>query len=481
MPVDAFSVTDPEVRDTMVRRLLEQRASGGGYADGAVQRVADICGVHRSIVYRWCDKGTARRRSKEAWRLDDSSRAAIIETNGNLDLAHAVQLERAAPVKSRSTFYRAVQREPDTALVPYARAGAPALLSHRVALRKPRQGPNERWELDHGYLPVEVLLRAGDPKPVQMHFTVVVDCDGGDIVALVLSAPPGPNRGTVLSALSLAIERYGVPNVVACDNDLTFTASAVRQVGAMLDFRIGSLPPYTPEGKGSVERAIGTVKTRFCPLQPFYTEGARRKDRTLHGRETSRLDVQALMQRLDVFVDSHNTKVKVPDLGRRTRSDFRAERAGPLRYADAEDLRALTMERMRRNVRHGGGITIDDVAFFAPELHSNVGRTVSVGMRPFDYSQIEVWLDGRWLCTATPTTRLIEEQQEASRRKKAELNRELGRIRRLMNAQRDRYAPITPEESMPRAIGRAAVEPGLPRETRTRDPLGFGSRIGTVE
>ena len=483
MTASGFAITDPEVRDVMVRRLREHQAASGTYEAGAIQQVADICGVHRSAVYRWCKKGTSRRKSREGWMLDDSCRAAIIEANGNVGAAYDLQRDRDAAVKSRPTFYRAVERDPDTALVPYARLGAQGLLARRVALFAPREGPNQRWEIDHAVLPIEVLLKAGDPKSVTMHLTLVVDCDGGDILAQVVSPPPGPNRGDVLCALRLAIENYGIPNVVACDNGMTFTSGAVRQVAAMMDFRLGTLPPFTPEGKGGVESAIKTIKTRFCRLQPFYTKGARRKDRTLYGDESMRLDAETLVARLNKFVEGHNSVVKVRGLGGRTRAASRAERSGALRWASHEDLRTLTLERQTRTVGHDYGITIDDVKFLDDEgvLQSKVGRKVLVGMMPHDYSRIEVWENGRWICTAKPTKQISEAGQEANRRKRAELNRAKGQLRRLAAAQRARYAPLTPDEPKPRQIGRSAIDPGHPRDAKTSDPLGFGKEIGEVE
>ena len=483
MIADGYVVTDLEARDVMIRRLREHHAGSGTYEPGAIQRVADICGVHRSAVYRWCKKGTSRRQPRRGWMLDDGSRAAIIEANGNVGAAYELQRNRGAAVKSRPTFYRGVNRDTDTALVPYARLGAQGLLARRVALFAPREGPNERWEIDHAALPIEVLLKPGNPTSVTMHVTVIVDCDGGDILAQVVSPPPGPNRGDVLCALRIAIENYGIPNVVACDNGLTFTSNAVRQVAAMMDFRLGTLPAYTPEGKGGVESAIKTIKTRFCRLQPFYTKGARRRDRTLYGDEAMRLDAETLVVRLNQFVESHNTVVKVRGLAGRTRAAVRAERAGALRWASHEDLRTLTLERRTRTVGHDHGITIDEVKFVDDDgvLQSRVGRKVQVGMMPHDYSRIEVWENGRWICTAKPTKKISEAAREANRRKRAELNRAQGRLRRLANAQRERYAPLTPDDPKPRQIGRSAIDPGHPRDVRTSDPLGFGKEIGEVE
>jgi putative transposase len=471
---------EAELRDVMVRRLLEQRTASGSFPTGAVQRVADICGVHRSAVYRWCKRGSSRRQRRARWSLDDVTRAAIIEANGYVAGSYELLQDRGAPLKSLATFYRAVRRDPDATLVTYARSGAQGLQSGRVALKTPRQGPNERWEIDHAVLPLEVLLKKGDPRTVRLHITVLIDCDGGDIVGHALSFP-APTRGTVLAVLRQAIERYGIPNVVACDNALTFTARAVRQVAAMLDFRVAPLPPFSPEAKGGVERAIGTIKVKFCARQPFYIEGPRRKDRTLHGIEAARLDAETVSLRLRQFVGEHNTKVKVRHLGGKARAAIRAERSGVIRWAPAEDLRTLTLERTTRVVRKDGGIWIDNVAFFDPALHGNKGRTVRVGMMPGDYSRIEVWLDGKWLCTAAPTRTLTEEERDASRQEKARLNRELGRLRRLANAQRERYAPMTPDQPTPRPIGRWTIEAGTADGTRTKDPLGFGPEIGEVE
>jgi putative transposase len=68
---------------------------------------------------------------------------------------------------------------------------------------------------------------------------------------------------SLLDDLMLAIRRFGIPKRLYTDNGAAFRSNHLRLVAAKLSVALPHTPPYTPRGRGKVERFFRTVREGF--------------------------------------------------------------------------------------------------------------------------------------------------------------------------------------------------------------------------
>ena len=68
---------------------------------------------------------------------------------------------------------------------------------------------------------------------------------------------------SLLDDLMLAIRRFGVPKRLYTDNGAAFRSRHLRLVAAKLGISLPHTPPYTPRGRGKVERFFRSVRDGF--------------------------------------------------------------------------------------------------------------------------------------------------------------------------------------------------------------------------
>jgi hypothetical protein len=68
---------------------------------------------------------------------------------------------------------------------------------------------------------------------------------------------------SLLDDLMLAIRRFGVPKRLYTDNGAAFRSRHLRMVAAKLGISLPHTPPYTPRGRGKVERFFRSVREGF--------------------------------------------------------------------------------------------------------------------------------------------------------------------------------------------------------------------------
>lgn len=115
--------------------------------------------------------------------------------------------------------------------------------------------PNEMWQADVLHGP---KVRGEDGKLVKAYLIGIID----DHSRLI------PHAGFYLSekiedfknCLKKAIEKRGLPRKLYIDNGSCFVALNVEQVAACLGIAIKHTPPYTPQGRGKIERWFRTVR-----------------------------------------------------------------------------------------------------------------------------------------------------------------------------------------------------------------------------
>jgi len=71
------------------------------------------------------------------------------------------------------------------------------------------------------------------------------------------------NTRCLLDDLMLAIRRFGIPKRFYTDNGAAFRSHHLRMIAARLSIALPHTPPYTPRGRGKIERFFRTVREGF--------------------------------------------------------------------------------------------------------------------------------------------------------------------------------------------------------------------------
>lgn len=119
---------------------------------------------------------------------------------------------------------------------------------------------NQIWEIDAS--PADVMLTEG-----RHSIYALIDVWSR---RLLISVSATARTDAALALIRTGLERWGVPEAIRTDNGADFTS--YRFVRAMADLGVEQIiaPPFSPEKKPFVERAIGTFQRDFCrPLPGF--------------------------------------------------------------------------------------------------------------------------------------------------------------------------------------------------------------------
>ena len=120
--------------------------------------------------------------------------------------------------------------------------------------------PNQLWEIDAS--PADVLLTDG-----RYALYAVIDIYSR---RLMVSVTKTPQTVAVLALLRRAILAWGVPEILRTDNGSDFISHAFKRALSGLAIHQDITAPFSPEQKGTVERAIGTVQRGLMPLLPGF-------------------------------------------------------------------------------------------------------------------------------------------------------------------------------------------------------------------
>lgn len=473
---------DSEQRRATVERLRALRTAGT-LRTAHVRLAAEGLHVAERTVWRWL--GTQPVVPATGYVLSEADREAFAYYRGNIA---AVGRARAAvvsglgqvagapvpdflvsgwaraPEVTLRTLQRAFEREYTPAELAAWRIGEEGRRAASVYLTRPATARNVVWEMDHKKLPILVLPPRG--PAVCPWLTSIID--DGTRALLGWAIALTPHTGTVLTALRMALvvdaDRgpFGaVPALVRVDRGLEFAAQAIKDVLAALCVDSHRLPGYQAHRKGKIERIHLTIdQTLLCGL-PGYTEGARDAAGRLYGPlsdsaadRAKAADAAVGPVRIERFVAGrfapwvawYNTERPHSMLGGRTPLQAWNDDATALHRVEATSLRHLLLAGVERTVGKDG-IRFNSLAYVAPELQGRGGQSVHVRFMPHDDRFIEVYLDGKHLCTAYPQGQLSAEQVEAFRVHSREEARRLGTARRRAAARaRAELAPMTGDE-----------------------------------
>ncbi|MBA2897740.1 putative transposase [Nonomuraea soli] len=519
---------DRERRAATLARLTALRAAGH-LSTEHVRLAASGLAVTERTIWRWLDQpaqDAPRRPGRAPYELSVADREAFAYFRGNIAAVHRARSAVTAPLPppaehavgvaetaggvvvpdflrqgwagARPLALRTLQEAFARQLTPAERAawrtGEDGRRQASVYLTRPRSPRNHTWEADHKQLPIVVLPPRG--PALKPWLTTVVD--DGTRALLGWAIAVTPHTGTVLTAFHMAlvydVERgpFGaVPALVRIDRGLEFAAGAVYDVLAALcvdRHRLPSRKAYRKAyRKGKVERIHRTIDETLLRGLPGFTGGPRDAAGKLYGPIDDRYAARAAahddsdpglaqpmrIERLaSTFADWarwYNTTRPHRMLDGRTPLQAWESDTGPLHRVEADKLRHLLLAATTRVIAKDG-IHFNNLAYIAPELQGRGGQRVEIRHMPHDDRFVEVYLDGRHLCTAHPAERLTPEQAEAFRAHTRAEARRLGQERRRATARaRAELVPLT-ETSAGGPPAEARILP--PATCRSRPGLG---------
>ena len=167
----------------------------------------------------------------------------------------------APPVRTFQHFLKAL-KESQGALL--AKITNPDAFKSRFRLSGTNSHPvsrlNELWQIDAS--PADALCVDG-----RHALYVCIDIFSRRLIVEVTRTP---RAEAVALLMRRAILAWGVPERVKTDNGSDFRAKATQRLFASLRIEAEASAPFSPEQKGHVERAIGTLQRDLMPLLPGF-------------------------------------------------------------------------------------------------------------------------------------------------------------------------------------------------------------------
>lgn len=230
--------------------------------------------------------------------------------------------------------------------------------------------PNEIWQSDvmHGpYVKV-------DGKAKKSYLIAIID----DHSRLIIHAQfyLAETRENFLDCLRQGIMARGLPQKLYIDNGSCFKALHLEQVTAQLGIGISHSRPYTPQGRGKIERWFKFVRDNFISVLKSNPSNA------------DKLDI--LCTHFSEWVDGYNNRVH----GTTKQTPYDRYRAGLecVRPAPAHLLDYFRQIEFRR-VKKDRTVRLMGFMFEAPV--GLIDRQVELRFHPEDLSQVEVFFQNK--------------------------------------------------------------------------------------
>jgi len=189
---------------------------------------------------------------------------------------------------------------------------------------------------------------------------------------------------TLENTFKIAMLKRGLPEVIYVDNGKVYHARRLDAVCAALGIRKISCQPYSPEGKGKVERFFRTVR------EDFFEEPEISKIQTLP--EINKL----FWAWLEVdYQQRVHSSIGVAPLQR-----WRDHIGNYLRTVGEKELVELFLWQVNRTVNKVGLVSVQGIEFEVETMLHN--RKVEVRYNPFDLSCVHVYYQGRFFQKARP-------------------------------------------------------------------------------
>ena len=189
------------------------------------------------------------------------------------------------------------------------------------------------------------------------------------------------SEGTVafLPVLEQALRKRGLPKRLYVDNGAAFRSRHLALVCAKLGITLIHARPYSPQGKGKMERWFRTVRMQLMP--------------TIEA--SAPLSLEAMNRALRAWVEGEYHHAPHRGLGKETPADRWARLSADVKMPDA-DVGACFLFEQKRKVARDRTVTLDGVAFEVDV--ALVGHTVALRFDPSrapERRTVEVWHDGK--------------------------------------------------------------------------------------
>lgn len=262
--------------------------------------------------------------------------------------------------------------------------------SARVA--RPADRLNQLWQIDAS--PADVLCTDG-----RHSIYVCVDILSRRLIGLVSKTARSSAVGLTLRKAILA---WGVPERIKTDLGSDFVSHETRRLLVNLGIEHDPTAAFSPEQKGHVERAIGTMQRDLMRTLPGFVGHSVAERKVIEGRKSFArrlgqdaedlfevaLSAAELQQRLDDWCADIYGRRAHEGLGRRTPFDVAASAPGAIRQVDAAAL-AMLLAPVGFRVVTKTGLRIDGAHYIAG--HLEVGAEVMVRMDPADMGRVHVF------------------------------------------------------------------------------------------
>ncbi len=228
--------------------------------------------------------------------------------------------------------------------------------------------PNEIWQCDVMHGP---LARAHESAPKRKAYLCAIMDDHSRLIVqaeFYLSE----TFDSLKDCLRKAVARRGIPQRFYVDNGACYRATNLEQILAGLGVALSHTRPYTPQGRGKIERWFRTLRDDFMPMS---------------GEDGQIL--AALNERLGAWVDAYNGRLhsvtKTTPEGR-----FKAN-LSCVRPAPPDLVRHFRLTEYRK-VKKDRSIMLAGRLFEAPVRL--VDKTVELRFHPESPVDVEVYFEG---------------------------------------------------------------------------------------
>lgn len=228
--------------------------------------------------------------------------------------------------------------------------------------------PNEIWQCDVMHGPLARTTETDSKR--KAYLCAIMD----DHSRLVVHAEfyLTETFASLKDALRRAIERRGIPQRFYVDNGACYRSTNLEQILAGLGVQLIHSRPYTPQGRGKIERWFRTVRDGFIAQS---------------GEDGQVL--AALNERLASWVDTYNERVH-SSTGQSPATRFKANLAC-VRPAPADLLRHFRLTETRR-VKKDRSIALQGRLFEAPPRL--IDRSVELRFHPEAPLEVEIFHEG---------------------------------------------------------------------------------------
>ena len=361
---------------------------------------------------------------------------------------------------------RRVVEELDPAMATLAHDG-PVSFRDRYELvwRRAAAHPNDIWQADHTELDVLILDAAG--SPVRPWLTIVQDDHSRAVCGyhVFSDAPSAMNTGL---ALRQAIwpkpdpgwPMCGIPDVLYVDHGSDFTSHQLAVTALELKMRLVFSAVARPQGRGKIERFFGSINTELLPELPGFLAADQR-------RPTPVLTLAELSDHIGAFITSTYHQRVHPELGISPHQAWTRDGWLPRMPDSLESLDELLLTVPKTRIVHRDGIRFQGLRYLATTLAAYVGEAVTIRYDPRDITEIRVFHDNHFLCTAvdidhedqTLTLKDIQAARAARRRAlRSGLNERIAVVAKYLPAYAPHRAAPTPQ---PTATGTSTRQPKL--------------------